>query len=78
MIVPVGDHGGLLERLRSTRAAGEVPLVVDSRWPQAQRDAVIAAAAAAAPPAGAAWATLTSGSSGSPRIVLRTAESWEA
>ncbi|MGD8165910.1 AMP-binding protein [Herbiconiux sp. P16] len=39
--------------------------------------AAAAAAAGAGPlPPGAAWATLTSGSSGAPRIVLRTAASW--
>ncbi|HKT55489.1 MAG TPA: long-chain fatty acid--CoA ligase, partial [Microbacterium sp.] len=79
MIVPVsGDATGLLERLRTLRDAGHVPLVGDDRWPQAQWDAVTAVTAAMAPPADAAWATLTSGSSGAPRIVLRTAQSWAA
>lgn len=79
MIVPVrGDTAGLLNRLGALRAAGDVPLVGDERWPQAHRDAVQAIAGGTEPPADAAWATLTSGSSGSPRIVLRTAESWSA
>ena len=79
VIVPVrGDTAGLLERLGAVRAAGDVPLVGDERWPQAQWDAVQAIAADAELPAAAAWATLTSGSSGSPRIVLRSAESWSA
>ncbi|MDQ4212556.1 class I adenylate-forming enzyme family protein [Microbacterium capsulatum] len=79
MIVPVrGDDTGLLERLRVLRTAEQVPLVGDDRWPQAQWDAVRAVAATTATPPGAAWATLTSGSSGAPRIVLRTAESWAA
>jgi acyl-CoA synthetase (AMP-forming)/AMP-acid ligase II len=78
VIVPIrGEAPGLLECLRSLRAAGQVPLVGDERWPQAQWAAVEAMAAAALPP-DAAWAALTSGSSGSPRIVLRTAESWSA
>ena len=77
MIVPVsGDATGLLDRLRSLRAAGHVPLVGDDRWPQAQWDAVTAIAEATVPTADAAWATSTSGSSGAPRIVLRTAQSW--
>ncbi len=79
MIVPVGGStAGLLDRLRALRAAGEVPLVTDDRWSPEHRDAVIAATAAVRTPPDAAWATLTSGSSGSPRIVLRSAESWRA
>nr|WP_254455909.1 class I adenylate-forming enzyme family protein [Paeniglutamicibacter quisquiliarum] len=67
----------MLGRLARIREAGDVPLVGDPRWPSAHRDAVNAAAAAAAVPEGTAWATLTSGSSGAPRIVLRSAASWE-
>ncbi|WP_068981832.1 AMP-binding protein [Leifsonia xyli] len=68
----------LLERLSAVRSAGDIPLVGDDRWGRAQWTAVWAAAAAARPPAGTAWATLTSGSSGAPRIVLRSEESWAA
>ncbi|MFH8249733.1 class I adenylate-forming enzyme family protein [Microbacterium sp. B2969] len=78
MIVPVADdQEDLLDRLRALRAAGEVPLVGDARWPAAQWEAVLTTASSTQPVPEAAWATLTSGSSGSPRIVLRTAESWE-
>lgn len=78
MIIPLdGDASDLLERVRAVRAAGDVPLVGDSRWPHAQRDAVFAAAERAGSPEGIAWATLTSGSSGRPRLVLRTGSSWE-
>ena len=78
MIVPLaGDAADLLERVRATREAGDIPLVGDPRWPRAQWDAVIAAAAEAGSPDGIAWATQTSGSAGRPRIVLRTASSWE-
>jgi long-chain acyl-CoA synthetase len=76
MIVVLGDGAELLDQLRAVRGRGDVPLVGDSRWPRAQWDAVRAAAAAAHLPDDAGWATLTSGSSGSPRIVLRTADSW--
>lgn len=77
MIVPVRpDAPGLLDRLRALRAAGEVPLVGDERWPTAQWDAAAALAASTPAPPSAAWATLTSGSSGAPRVILRTAESW--
>lgn len=77
MIIPVdGGQPSLLEHLQRIREAGNVPLVGDARWPQAHWDAMAAAAAGAELPEGTAWATLTSGSSGAPRIVLRTAESW--
>jgi acyl-CoA synthetase (AMP-forming)/AMP-acid ligase II len=77
VIVPlIGDGGDLLERLREIRDVGDVPLVGDSRWPRAQREAVAAAVAEAEVPDGTAWASLTSGSTGSPRIVLRSAASW--
>lgn len=76
-IVPVvGHEAGLLDRLRDIRERGDVPLVGDARWPAAQWDATLEAARKAELPEGTAWATLTSGSSGSPRIVLRTAASW--
>ena len=77
MIIPVsGGETGLLERLGQIREAGDVPLVGDPRWPSAQWDAMVTTAAKAELPDGTAWATLTSGSSGAPRIVLRSAESW--
>jgi long-chain acyl-CoA synthetase len=76
IVVLRGDAVGLLDRLRSVREAGDVPLVGDDRWSQKQWDAVHTAAAAADLPRETGWATLTSGSSGSPRIVLRTAASW--
>lgn len=68
----------LLERLREARAGGEVPLVLDERSPMAQRSAIEEWARTAALAAEAGWATATSGSSGSPRVVLRTAASWSA
>ncbi len=73
-----GADPGLLEQLRRIREAGNVPLVTDPRWTPAHRAAMAAAAAKAELPGETAWATLTSGSSGAPRIVLRSAESWAA
>jgi long-chain acyl-CoA synthetase len=71
------DTVQLLGQLREIRDAGDVPLVGDSRWPDAHW-AVVAAMAEEADALGtASWATLTSGSSGAPRIVLRSAASWE-
>lgn len=77
MIVAVTDaETDLLDRLREIRDGGDVPLVGDVRWPEAQWNAMVEAARTAELPEGTAWATMTSGSSGSPRIVLRTAASW--
>lgn len=77
MIIPVnGAEPGLLQRLGRIRDAGDVPLVGDPRSSKTHWDAMVAAAATAELPEGTAWATLTSGSSGAPRIVLRSAESW--
>jgi long-chain acyl-CoA synthetase len=77
MIVTLSDDATrLLDDLRAAREAGDVALVGDYRWSSTQWNAVLATAADAHPPEDAAWATLTSGSSGSPRIVLRTADSW--
>ncbi|MBE1878469.1 acyl--CoA ligase [Myceligenerans sp. TRM 65318] len=70
--------GELLGRIRRVREAGDVPLVGDERLPEAQWAAVRDLVDGAAVPPGTAWATLTSGSSGTPRVVLRTAESWSS
>ncbi|CAM5378642.1 AMP-binding protein [Leifsonia shinshuensis] len=75
------DDPALLDRLREVRAAGDVPLVLDGRRPPAQLTAAVGAATRAGlgdagDPDRIGWATLTSGSSGPPRIVLRTHESW--
>lgn len=76
-IVPLrGPAEELMPRIRSVREAGGVPLVGDERWPQAQWDSVCALVEEARLPAGAAWAALTSGSSGAPRVIVRSAESW--
>ncbi|MGJ4844711.1 class I adenylate-forming enzyme family protein [Leifsonia sp. Le1] len=68
----------LIGRIHSVRAAGDVPLVGDDRWPEKQWRQVRAAAEAAGPLPGIGWATLTSGSTGAPRIVVRSVESWSA
>jgi long-chain acyl-CoA synthetase len=78
MIIPLRDSADLLDRLRAVRETGGVPLVGDDRWPSSQWDAVRALAEATRVADDVAWATLTSGSSGSPRIVLRSAASWSA
>lgn len=78
MIVPVEaeSHAEVLTRLREIRAVGDVPLILDPRWPDAHRAAILYTASTTEVPAGAAWATATSGSSGTPRLVVRSAQSW--
>ncbi|WGD36881.1 class I adenylate-forming enzyme family protein [Lysinibacter sp. HNR] len=77
VIVPVLDRAdSLLKRIREMRHGGHVPLVIDGRWSRAQREQVAAVAAATTVPEGIAWATLTSGSSGFCKIVLRSESSW--
>ncbi|MFC8797578.1 AMP-binding protein [Promicromonospora sp. NPDC057138] len=76
VVLDVAAHE-VVDAVRAVRAAGDIPLVGDGRWPEAQRAAVHDLVRDARPPAGAAWASLTSGSSGTPRVVLRTAASWE-
>lgn len=77
MIVPIdGSTPDLLEELRLIRKAGNVPLVGDPRWQQDYWDTLCEKLRHTEVPPATAWATLTSGSSGSPRIVLRSAASW--
>lgn len=77
IVVLYGAAHEVVDHVRAVRAAGDIPLVGDERWPAAQRAAVAGLVRDARPPADAAWASLTSGSSGTPRVVLRTAASWE-
>lgn len=51
--------------------AGEVPLIVDARAPVANHVLRYPL------PPGAAWAALTSGTTGAPKIVVRTKASWQ-
>ncbi|WP_426625199.1 AMP-binding enzyme [Leifsonia sp. McL0607] len=77
VIVPLHDDDpALLERLASARLAGDIPLVLGARRPPEQLRAAVATASSV-DLAGIGWTTLTSGSSGTPRIVLRTPASWE-
>lgn len=66
----------LMGRLSDLRRAGAVPLVGDDRWSALQWEGIEQLCAAATVPAGTGWAALTSGSSGFPRIVLRSPRSW--
>lgn len=72
------DRVGALVRALAVRRAGGVPLVGDDRWTAAYRDDLLRRVRAAAPVPGMAWATFTSGSTGAPRTIVRTAGSWSA
>lgn len=81
------DHAALLAAAVQARADGMVPLVGDDRWSDALWSAQTARATASLDAladrrpdlaAEAAWAAFTSGSTGNPRVVLRTDASWEA
>lgn len=75
-IVPLlDDDPALPDRLGRVRAAGDAPLVLDARRPPGQLTEAVATASNAGLD-GIGWATLTSGSSGAPRIVLRSHASW--
>ncbi|WP_158865739.1 class I adenylate-forming enzyme family protein [Leifsonia sp. AG29] len=77
-LVPLRDDDpALLDRVGEAKGRDDVPLVLDSRAPAAQTAAAVAAASRA-DLGGIGWAALTSGSSGSPRVVLRTDRSWAA
>lgn len=78
-LVPVRglEPRALLERLRRIRAAGDVPLVGEDSWPETQWRQVVEYTTAQQLLPGVGWAALSSGSSGTPRVVLRTVASWE-
>src|SRR4051794_13057927 len=77
-IVPLrgGVPTELVRRALEVRAAGDVPLLGGDRWSEPYWRAVCDRAAVAGPQPGQAWATTTSGTTGAPRIVLRTSDSW--
>lgn len=66
-------------RALAVRRAGGIVLVGDPRWGPQFRAALAQRIAAAPPlPTDLAWATSTSGSTGTPRVVLRDARSWSS
>ncbi|HEV7185919.1 MAG: fatty acid--CoA ligase family protein [Solirubrobacterales bacterium] len=79
-VCPVLD-GDPVERIVAAlaiRERGGIPLVGDDRWSAEHSANVRRVAAEAGPQPGQAWATMTSGSTGAPRILLREAASWAA
>lgn len=73
-----GDPATLARLAIEERVAGRIPLIGDDRWSEEYWAAVAERVAAAGPQPGRAWAALTSGTTGEPRIVLRTDDSWAA
>lgn len=65
------DAEAALTAALNIRAAGGVPLIIDPRAP------VSTCALEAALPDNAAWAVLTSGTTGAPKIVVRSQDSWQ-
>lgn len=71
-VVDAPDAQDALTQALGIRAADGVPLIIDARAP-------IAHELLSAPLADtAAWAALTSGTTGAPKIVVRSASSWQA
>lgn len=79
-IVPLRDTDPLklVAAVHEVRDGGGIPLVGDERWSASYWRGVEESVASAERVPDAAWATLTSGSTGEPRIVLRTHESWSS
>lgn len=70
------DRQDLLSRVLRVRAAGDVPLVADERLPPERLEEWARTLGAVNLPEEAAWAAMTSGSTGTPRVVVRTDRSW--
>ena len=79
-LAPIVDK----DRVRSlvtawgVRASGGIPLLGDDRWSATHWSALRQLTDTAALPQDSAWAAFSSGSSGSPRVILRTEQSWSA
>lgn len=79
-LVPIVDEN----RVRSlftawgVRASGGIPLLGDERWNATHWSELGQLAAGAVLSPDSAWAAFTSGSSASPRVILRTERSWSA
>lgn len=71
-LIHQNDPTQALNQALAAHDDGDVPLLVDPRAPVAPE------LAASRMPAGADWAVLTSGTTGAPKIVVRTHASWQA
>ncbi|MFD0786804.1 AMP-binding protein, partial [Micromonospora azadirachtae] len=77
-VVPIldGDRLNAIATAFAVRDAGGVPLIGDDRWNSDYWDGLRRTVTAADPVPGMAWATFSSGSTGTPRVIVRTHESW--
>ena len=77
-LVPIVDENRVRSLVTAwgVRASGKIPLVGDDRWNAAHWSELRQLADSAALSPDSAWAALTSGSSGSPRVILRSEQSW--
>ncbi|MDQ1608820.1 MAG: long-chain acyl-CoA synthetase [Microbacteriaceae bacterium] len=77
-VVPIVDSNPVrsLATARAVRAAGGVPLLGDDRWDAGFWTRLREFAESVPPAPGAQWATFTSGSTGTPRVVVRSDRSW--
>ena len=79
-LVPIIDENRVraLVTAWGVRASGKIPLVGDDRWDATHWSELRQLADGAVLSPDSAWAAFTSGSSASPRVVLRTEKSWSA
>jgi long-chain acyl-CoA synthetase len=79
-VVPIleSDRVDALVKALAVRRAGGVPVIGDDRWDATYWDGLRRQVESAAPAPGMAWGTFTSGSTGTPRMIVRTDESWSA
>ncbi|GAA1872076.1 class I adenylate-forming enzyme family protein [Asanoa iriomotensis] len=79
-VVPVRDRDRVaaLVTALAVHEAGGVPLVGDDRWDDTYWAGLKRRAEEAPPQPGMGWGTFTSGSTGAPRMIVRTAASWAA
>ncbi|HEV7707671.1 MAG TPA: fatty acid--CoA ligase family protein [Asanoa sp.] len=78
--VPIrdADRVNALVTALAVRGAGGLPLVGDDRWDATYWASLRDRVTRAAPVPAMAWGTFTSGSTGAPRVVVRTEASWAA
>ncbi len=77
-VVPLrsADAAELVVAALAVRERGGVPAIGDVRWSERHWGELMRSLSNLEVPAGAAWATFSSGSTGSPRVILRDESSW--
>ena len=79
-LVPLrsADQVDLVVAALAVRERGGVPAIGDIRWSEQHWAGLVRSVEGAVLPVGAAWATFSSGSTGSPRVIVRDALSWSS